>query len=436
MSSGNYVTMGDKLGTTYPQRGDAMWDLVEDFYNGAYATAISKSAGSAVYTTDFLNGYHNAIYGKYITAAMFMNDNIFTAIGARPYQHEGVRIATEAASYGLATERDIQMGLTDFAPEDFIGIGATTIQDGYIPDSIKLPVTEFRQPFKDLTLSYDYGLGLAALESKDDTIQKKDYVDKISRNFSDLLDKSLLRPIENPQPVLNGIETSLNGIHRLLSGYSEIGRTVNGKTIDEGMVSPYGGRTASRGDFYNYRANGETNLDANVIDMQGKTLSLEAMRLAYRTAAVNWADSASPNNKIWAMSNIAEDKLGALMQANQVLLDTVFVQRDFNGVKTMPGRDMGLYVNTYNKVPIIHSGNLNFDYSKKKVSTTKMGDISLIDLDHIWMSILTPVALYSNANPSITRKLQELNVIHMRAETRIDSFIQHSRLVGLQDDTL
>jgi len=48
MSSGNYVTMGDKLGTTYPQRGDAMWDLVEDFYNGAYATAISKSAGSAV----------------------------------------------------------------------------------------------------------------------------------------------------------------------------------------------------------------------------------------------------------------------------------------------------------------------------------------------------------------------------------------------------
>ena len=79
---GQYYKQGDKLCTTYPEKGEAMWSLVEDYYNSQYG--FSKSAGSAVYTTDRMNGYHNAIYGKYITAAMFMSDNVFASLGARP----------------------------------------------------------------------------------------------------------------------------------------------------------------------------------------------------------------------------------------------------------------------------------------------------------------------------------------------------------------
>ena len=437
--SGEIVKMGDMWGSTYPETGEAMFDLIEDYYTAQFNSAgFMKSAGAATYPRDPDDkGYFNALYGKYITAGMFMSDNVFTAIGAKPYQHEGVRIAIEAATYGLATADDINnQGLTGFAEGEFVGIGATTVQDGTIPGSVRMPVGTFRQPFKDLPMKFNYGLGLAAVENKDDVIARKDYLDKISKNYSDVIDKTLLRPIHKKQPVKEGVETSLNGLARLLSSHKEIGRNVNGTDIDAGMVSPYGGMTSARGDFYNYRANQETNLDSQLIDLNGRVLDLNDMRRLYRTCSVNWADSAAPNNKLWIMSNVAQDKLGALMQANNVLLNTVYVQRDFNGVKTVPGRDAGIVLNSFNNIPILQDGNINFDYEKGKVSEVQFGDITLADLDHIWMSILTPVELFTINNPAVTNILQEVNVIHMRAETRIDGFIGSGRIVGAPDDTL
>lgn len=423
-----------KLETSYPETGDAMFDLIEDFYAGQYQFA--KSAGAAVYTTDRENGYTNAIYGKYITAGMFMSDNIFTALGAKPYNQEGVRIATEMATYGLATADDINNGLTGFSEGDFVGIGATTVQDGTIPASVRMPVGEFREPAKDLPLKFNYGLYLSSIENKDDVISKKDYLDKISKNYSDLIDKTILRPIHVRQPVKDGVETSLNGLSRVISSNAEIGRQVNGVDITASMVSPYGGETAARGDFYQFRANGPTNLDSQLVDMQGKTLNIDAMRKLYRACSVNWADSAAPNNKLFSMSNVAQDKLGALMQANQMLMNTVYVQRDFNGVKTIPGRDAGITLRSFNNIPILQDGNINYDYAKKRVSDNVMGEISLYDLDHLWMSILTPVELFTVNNPAITGILQEVNLIHMRCEVRSDSYIGSGRIVGLADDTI
>ena len=51
------------------------------------------------------------------------------------------------------------------------------------------------------------------------------------------------------------------------------------------------------------------------------------------------------------------------------------------------------------------------------------------------MSVLTPVEMFTDNNPARTRMLRERNVMSMRAETRIDSFIQHGRLVNLADDS-
>ena len=202
MSTGKFVQMGTKMGTTYPEKGDAMWDLVDDFYKGMYS--IAKSAGAATYGD---NGYFNAIMGKEITAAMFSSDNTFTALGARPYNHEGVRIALELATYGLD------------AAGNFQGIGYDTIQDGNVPESVEMPVNEYRQPYKELPFSFDYGLGLQAIENKDDTIQYRDYIEKMSANYSDYINRTLLRPIRDKQPTKNGIETSLNGISRCISSY-------------------------------------------------------------------------------------------------------------------------------------------------------------------------------------------------------------------------
>lgn len=443
MTTGKFVKMGSKMGTTYAETGDAMYDLIDDFYKGAYS--LAKSAGSAVYQGRDGNGYFNSIMGKEITAAMFSSDNIFTALGAKPYNHEGVRISTELATYGLASDFYGDNLPDGMSATDFLGVGATTIQDGEINDSVQLPVDEFREPYKDLPYSFDYGLGLQALESKDDTIAYKDYVEKVSANYSDLVDKTLLRPLAVKQPVVRGIETSLTSITRAICSGEEVNATTWGAAgdITPGMVSPYGG---ANGDFYSWRGadittyNASTkkndhkvnNLDGNVINLDGGVLSIGDMKKLYRTCQVNWNNDY--DNKVFTMSNIAQDKLGALMMANNIYLDSVYVERSFNGVKTLPGRDVGMLVAGFQNIPIIQDGNLNFDFTTKRVSTTKFGDISLLDLNHIWLSMLTPVELFNINNPAITRQLQERNVMNMRAELRIDSFIQHGRIKNIADE--
>ena len=445
---GSFIKMGRKAATTYDPSADGLYNLIDDFY--AQQTSIAKSAGSVGYGMGSPNneGYFNAIMGKEITVGIFSSDNIFTAIGARAYDHEGVRIQYEQASYGMA--EDLKYNGQPMLPgaSGFVGIGAGTNQDGRIPDSVYLPVDDFREPYKEVPFSYDYGLGLQALENKDDTIAYKSYVDKMSTNYSDLIDKTLLRPLENSLPVAANAtyaqtydlygETSLQGISRAIASGSEIGKTYNGIEITDVHVSPYGGKG---GDFYAYRglnggsAHVENSIDGNVIDADGAVLDIGMMRKAYRTASVNWDDSANPNGKMWAMSNVAQDKLGALMMANNhVLLNTVYAQRDFNGVRTTPGRDAGLLLNSFNNIPIIQDGNLNFDYTSKRVSNVKMGDILLLDLKHIWMSMLTPVQMYTIDNPAITRALQERNVMNSRMELRIDKFIGQCRIRGLADD--
>lgn len=441
---GQYINRGyGKWETTFNERGDETMSMFDEYYNMFGLGGIAKSAGTATYSYNGAdNGYFNPIYGKYITAAMFMNDNVFTCLGAKPYNIEGVRIATEAATYGVVEDQDTATML-GLEVGDFAGLGAETIPDGSIGKPVMLPVSEFREPNKDLPLPFNYGMYLDAVENKDDVSSKQDYMDKIARNYSDLADKTLLRPIYQRHPVMNGFETTMDSISRVLSSSEENGKTYTiggqAKTITDGMTAPFGGlgTVLNKGDFYTYRTGGaKNNLDARLVDANGATLAdTSLMRKLYRKCQVNWDDSGSPNNKVFFMSNVAQDLLGAVMEANhQTLFNTVYVQRDFNGVKTVPGRDAGLVLRSYNNIPIIQSGNINFDYDAKCVSDTRMGDIFLVDLDHIWISMLTPVQLWTVNNPAITGILQEKNVLHMRMNTRVDSFIQHGRITNMADD--
>lgn len=417
--NGLFKSYGGKYYADYSETADGMYDFVDDYYGSFMNSSLTKSAGAAVYGD---NGYFNAIYGKQITAAMFMSDNVFAALGARPYNHEGVRISPELATYCLDETGK------------FVGLGAGTVQDGKVADSVRLPVDELREPIKSVTMSYDYGFVLQGVEGKDDTIAYKDYMKKIGANFSNAADQTIVAPVSGGMPVTDGVETSLQRISRMISSYEEIGKTEQGVTITAGMASPYGGLTSSRGDFYDKRSSGPSNYDGQLVDADGGVLTLNMMNKLWRLCSVNWANSAAPNNKIWTMGNITQSKLSSLMLANNVYLDSVAVQKTFNGVKTIPGRDVTMLLNCYNNIPIIQDGNINFDYVTKKVSAVKTGDISLLDLDHIWMSVLTPVTVFSCDNPAITRKLQEVNVMAANMETRIDSFIQHGKIINLADD--
>lgn len=420
--NGTFQFQGGKYYANYRETGDDMYQFMDDFYGGLYNNYMAKSAGAAVWTQD--SGYVNAIYGKQITAAMFMSDNIFTALGARPYNHEGVRIAPELATYGLN------------AQGQFEGLGADTVQDGIVPDSIRMPVDEMREPVKSLPIRWNYGFILQGVQGKDDAQAYSDYANKMAATYSNLADQTITYSVAGGMPMRNGVETSLQRISRMISSNEEIGLEEGGVTITAGMASPYGGLTSSRGTFYPIRSAGKSNYDSQLVNAKDEVLSINMMKALWRKCSVNWANSASPNNKIWCMGNITQDKLASLMLANNVLLNTVYVQKSFNGVKTIPGRDAGILLNSFQNVPIIQDGNINFDFTNKQVSATKSGDIFLLDLDHIWMSVLTPVQVFSCDNPAITGILQETNVMTSNMETRIDSFIQHGKIINLADEEI
>ncbi len=419
--TGQYFRAGNRIMTSFDESPAGMYELCDTFYDSAYQmfNNFGKSAGVAVYGD---NGYFNAIMGKEITAGMFSGQTTFASLGSRPYNHEGVRIAYEQPDYGCD------------AAGNFVGIGAGCVQDGVIPDSVMLPVDEIRQPYKEVPYSWDYGLGLMALENKDDVSSYKDYASKMAASYADLIDRTILRPLSLKQPTMvNGnqnTETSLQGIARCIASFNEVDKEENGVQITADMVSPYGG---TKSDLYDYRSAGETNFDGNVINAAGNTYSLDYLDALWRDCANGWDDYAAPNHKMFLMNQIMSVKTSAMMRAQQRMIDSVFVQRDFSGVHTIPGRPGGLLLNAWNNIPIITDPNIAFDYTRKRPTNKKPGDVFLLDLKHIWMSTLTPVEVWNVNNPAITRKLHEVNVMHCRMETRIDKFIGHGRIIGLAD---
>lgn len=399
---GEITKVGDELVSTYPTNGTGMRALIKDYYDDAMR--VAKSAGFTGYGTQ---GVFNAIMGKEITAGMFASNNMFTAIGARPYDHEGVRIAYSLAQKG--------------------GIGASTVRDGRVPDSVKMPIKQVRMPYKELTYSFDYGLGLKALESKDDTIAYQDYVDKMTATYADGIDYDLLRPLTTAQPVIDDEEVTVNGISRAIASSVEVGQTYGTTEITGDMVSPYGGVAS---DLYNVRtADRMNNFDGYVNNVAGN-LALEDMNALYAGCAPYWADQANPNNKVFGMSIVALERLGQLVNSQNMWLESVYVQRDFNGVKTMPGREVGgILASAWRNIPIIMDGNYNYDAEIDRIGEG-MGEVQLLDLDHNWFSMLTPVEYRSTEDFAITRYLREQSVMLCRGEFRTDKFLGSGRITN------
>lgn len=441
MSSGSFVKLGTKWGTTYPEKASSMAGLIDDYYNGQYAMygGVQKSLGDAKYGVD---GMFNAIMGKEISSIIFSSKNTFTALGARPYNHEGVRLAYEQADYGLASADMVNGPLAGqgINPGDFVGIGATTPQDGPIPAAVMIPVLEVRQPYKEVPFVWQMGTSLDMLSNKDDVASNQDYAKLMGDSYADIIDKTLVRPIYVKNPKVNNgvgndtVETVLQGIARAIGSSEEVGTTQNGHAITYDMVTPYGGASS---DLYPFRGSQEDpstahpSFSGNVINLNGEAnATLADLDQLYANCSVNWDDQANPNNKAWFMSNLQQVKYSQQMKAQNILMDARFVSRSFNGVKLLEGREAGLIVNTYMNIPILQDGNFNYDFNKKKVSSTNLGDTMLLDLDHIWMSMLHPVQYWSNNNPALIGGFFERNVMNTRMELRINKFIGHGRIVG------
>ncbi len=392
--------VGNKWETSYPQTAEGTNALIKDFYDDM-SFRLTKTAGGVAYGTD---GAFRAIMGKEITLGVFSCNNAFTVIGALPYQHEGVRI-----QYDQPTNTPI---------------GAGTVQDGVIPDSVQAPIEEIREPGKDLPFVFDYGLGLMARESYDDTIAYDQYVDNMINGYSNQLDRDLLRPTEAIMPNVGGKETSITPLSKIVASSLEVGQTYGTVTITAEMVSPYGGVNS---DLYAWRSSGAENNFDSYVDFTSGLFNKSVVDDCYEHTAIFWDDSGNPNNKIWLSSLTAQQKLNAELEANHIMVDEVYVQQDFNGVKTFPGRDGGMALKSYKQVPWFIDGNMNFDATTGRPGSG-MGDAYLTDLRFIFWRMITPVEYASTREWLLTKHLSESNGILMRGETGCTKFIGHGKI--------
>lgn len=382
------------------ENGRPIYKSVDALFKGFYANAMKKSAGAMGYNT---TGAVNPIYGQFVSAVVFACDSAYTAHPVKQWDKTGVRVQTSHAKKG--------------------GLG--TNRGGPLPTPAKPDLQMVLEPYKEIPFTFEYDIGLMNLENKDDTIRWQDFIEIQGRTYSDSLDFDMLRPTEDTTPTLKGEEVQIEKLSRIIASYSEIGKEYDtlgsgSKTqITASHVTPYGGTTSS---LYAYRSADNSVFDAYV-DNTPATLDLADLDKAWSGCAPYWANTASPQNKAWVGSFEAQRRIGGLLSASNRYMESVFTTRDINGVKTVPGRDVGFVTKAYNDIPWISEGNINVNQATQVIPTEPaIGDIYLEDYDHIYFQDLMPVDFRTTDRYEIYDMLTNKAVFMMEGELRSDSW--------------
>ena len=382
------------------ENGRPIYKSVDALFNGFYQNAMRKSAGPMGYST---TGAVNPIYGQFISAVVFACDSAYTAHPVKQWDKTGIRVQTSLAKKG--------------------GIG--TYRGGPLGTPAKPDLAMVLEPYKEMPFQFEYDVGLMNLENKDDTIRWQDFIEIQGRTYSDAIDFDMLRPTEVATPTLKGEEIQIEKLSRIIGSYSEIGQSYDtlgsgaSATITASDVSPYGGTTSS---LYAYRSAGASAFDAYV-DNANTTLDLSDLDKAWSGCAPYWANTASPQNKGWVISFEGQRRVGGLLSASNRYMESVFTTRDINGVKTVPGRDVGFVTKAYNDIPMISEGNLNVNQETQIIPTSPaIGDIFLEDYDHVWYKALMPVDFRTTDRWEIYDMLTNKAVFMMEGELCSDSW--------------
>jgi len=416
IEKGKFIDDGGKLGSTFktvPALIDAFYGAMGKEFAGVLP--MGKAANATVWGTD---GTTNPIFGARMTVAMYNTQNAFTAIGSKPYDHEGVRIVSKLAIKS--------------------GVGATTSRDGEIPESEKPDIKAIRQPYVDLPYQWDYGLGLMALEGMDDVIAFENFADIQAATYGNALDADLLRPTDTVMPDVDDQETTIVPLSKIIASSDEIGNVYSSATVTQAMVSPFGG---AEGDVFKFRSatTGTPTFNSKVVQTDG-ALALEDLKALYYGCMPYWNNQSSPNNKVWILSGNALQMVDALREKNNMVItgsSEAYVKWDFNGVSTIPGMDAGgIAMRAMYGIPAIMDNN-TIAGPDGTFNDADMGELFLADTDHVFYSMLTPITLRSSDAVEVTRKLRRVNVIHSRGNTRFTRATGHGKIVpteGEEDD--
>ena len=469
MATGNFLSINGQKMTTYNETAADAERLIDDYYAGgwqAYAgNSFARSLGTAGYNASQQQMF-DPIFGKELQIGIMTSDSVVSAIGSKAYNIEGMRLIMSKNTYSQA--KDFKRGNSPVfndtimaTPNKYLGIGAATVQDGKLTDGTMLNPDQIRVPYKEVPMNWNYGLGLMALESRgDDTGSHEQYMAAMSDFYADEIDKALLRPVTDAQPRSSWFagyepgmldtETSLTPIRRIVASGLEVGKTYNGVTVTAGMVTPWDGfnnqglgttsrrfKGASAVDFGpdSTDATGivRNNYDSQILDAEGRAFSLEMINTLHTMCMQNRKGMKNNKKCFYIMSPMMWNKLNMLALSNRIYqtVPQMYANVGVGGMETVEGQDGAISFNSYLNQPILVSPNMAYDYEAEAPSNATFGDLIDLEGEYMWMSLLTPMDMWTFKNPVVTQDLEEKYLLHMREELRANKFNGSGALVNV-----
>ena len=472
---GNFLNMNGQKMTLYNETAADAEKLIDDYYAGgwmAYAdTSFRRSVGSAGYNTQQTHMF-DPIFGKELQIGIMTSDSVTAALGTKAYNMEGMRLIMSKNTYDQAKDfTRFGQNVFNIGPtykvksgDQFLGIGAGTVQDGKLMDGTQIQPDQVRVPYKEVPMRWNIGLGLQALESRgDDTGSHEQYMEAMSDFYADAIDKAILRPVTDLQPRSSwfvasdvDVETSLTPIRRIIASGTEVGKVYkdmagNDVTITPSMVTPWDGKSSGNSgigtttrrfkgatsiDWDNDTLTGTVkrgNYDSQILDAEGRAFSLEMINTLHTMCQQNRKGMRNNGKCFYIMSPMMWNKVNMLALANRIYqtVPQMYANVNVGGMETVQGTDGAISFNSYLNQAILVSPNMAYDYEAEAPSNASFGDLIDLEGEYIWMSLLTPMDMWSFKNPTVTLDLEEKFALHTREELRANKFNGSGALVNV-----
>lgn len=400
--------------------GTPIFDSIDAMYEYFYPktpqlSALAKSTGKLSRET---TGIFNAVYGQYVSAIMHTSDNAYSAIGAQNYTQEGQRLQVKHGKLG--------------------GIG--TSPGGSVGTRVKPDYEVFRMPYKELPYPFEWDLALEMLTvGKDDTITLDDFFKQQAQSYANGIDYDLLKPVTMADQIVDGKITCVERLSRMIADPSEYVAPTEASEgppvveADPGVpysaLTPWGGAAS---DLYKYRKESGHPQYYGYVEKAIGALSFADLNKGRSKVQNYWNNQSSPENKMWLFSSELQHIVANLHAAHNMFWERTYTTKEIGGVKTWDGQDTGaILTNSYGGIPVIVDSNLNVDPSTQMVNSTGVGEGFLIDLDHVWMSILRPVEFRRTDQYEIYDTLTAKGILFMQGEYRMDRFACHAKFTGI-----
>lgn len=377
-------------------------------------------------------GAMNAIYGPGIMNLAYNLANTLAVIGRKPYK----------------TARRVQENLSK-RPYQTSGI----VRGGHARTPVMPNLDMIEQPYKLVTHRFNMTLGAIEIGNKniDDIATWNDLFLLEGQTFMFSQNGDLLRRIEDPQEV--GLGSAVNdGVDpnsNEFVGFESLDRIISnakeGDYLPEGYNVPWrmnpqmpstdsGApmakyRNSQAVNFKGYDNNAQSYVDANYDEntttgeAELRVLDLGMIDAMFANCIYYW-QMAESSRKVMTTGTDTLQKMQTILQPQQRYLGYVGSEVDVNGIKTLPGRDTGLMVSTYQGVPMI------FDmYQPKGYGATEDGhttdgvsSIYLMDTDNIFFGALREIQVDATDSPLITNRYVRLADMNLMGEVQATSF--------------